>query len=156
MKVQKVKTSNIIRHLNKVATQLNKTYPTLHYSFDGLPHAVGDKICEDIKKNFGIKKFDEKFLKVFQGVFMNENDRVGNRYGFTHSNTTTEETLTKAGVSQKEQLVLGIIDVMLGYIVKEVNPQQYSMYEQQARELELCEMFGVSSLNELDFPVVFF
>jgi hypothetical protein len=149
----KIKTSNIQRHLNKVSTQLIKDNPKLHYSFDNIPIADAKKLSDDMKKQFGMKKFDNKFLKLFQVVFMMENDRVGKRYGFTHNQMTDGHTLTKYGVSQKDQVLIGLMDVMLSFIASESNPLQYQQVEQQAKEIEICNMFGVSSLDELNFPV---
>jgi len=149
----KIKTSTIQRHLNKVSTQLIKDNPELHYAFDDIPVADAKNLSEDMKKQFGIKKFDTKFLKLFQVVFMMENDRVGKRYGFTHNQMTDGHTLKKHGVSQKDQVLIGLMDVMLSFIASESNPQQYQQRVQEAKVIEICNMFGVSSLDELNFPV---
>ena len=149
----KIKTTNIQRHLNKVSTQLIKNNPQLHYSFDDIPIADAKKLSDDMKKQFGMKKFDNKFLKLFRTVFMIENDRVGKRYGFTLNEMTDGHTLTKYGVSQKDQVLIGLMDVMLSFITRESNPLQYQQFEQEAKVIEICNMFGVSSLDELNFPV---
>jgi len=151
IKTPTIKASTLTRFLNKTSTQLVKSNPELHYSLEGFH--VGPIFLDELKAHFKIGTFNKKFFDTLQRVMMVENDKCGKRYGYTPDAFTNEEVLMSHGVSQKEQLLLGLIDWLMGKVVQEVNPQLYERSLKQAKEIEICEMFGVKSLDDLPFPV---
>ena len=155
----KTNTANLQRHINKVSSRLIKDNPELDYAFN-MPKADKDKLRTSMKRKFNVKKFNASFLKEFQGVFMKENSKIAKKHGLTDATLNAaidSNTLTSVGVSQGDQVLLGLIDLMLDYIAKEAKPHEHRLVsmamQKQERVKEMCDMFDVSSLEELDFPV---
>ena len=91
---------------------------------------------------------------------MKENSKIAKKHGLTDATLNAaidSNTLTSVGVSQGDQVLLGLIDLMLDYIVREAKPHEHRLVsmamQKQERVKEMCDMFDVSSLEELDFPV---